>query len=1163
MSTYLEQLRERVLVFDGAMGTQLMALELSAEDFGGAQYHGCNEALVLTRPDVIRSIHVSYLRAGADVVETDTFTASRLKLDEYGLGDRVAEVNRNAAVLAREACDAVGTPERPRFVAGSMGPTGMLISSSDPALSKITFGELADIYGEQARHLVEGGVDLLLLETMQDMLELKAAIAGIVREFERGLRRVPIQAQPTLITEGRMLLGTDIRAICATLGALPVDVIGLNCSTGPAQMRDSVRYLTEMSDRFISVIPNAGLPIMGPRGETIYPETPGELAAELADFVREFGVNVVGGCCGTTPAHIEAIADRVAALAKDGRRGRTPSPKPVQYAASAMTAVSLEQEPRPLLVGERINAQGSRKLKRLLLEEQYDDIAVLARDQVEGGAHVLDICCALTERTDEDEQMRTVVRKLAQSVESPLMIDSTEPRVIAAALESYPGRAIVNSVHLESGRAKIDSVLPMVKEHGAAVVALTIDESGMAKTAQRKREVAQRIYDIVVGEYGLAPGALIFDDLTFTLATGDAEYIDSAVETIDGIRAIKAAMPGVLTSLGVSNVSFGLKPHARAALNSVFLHHCVEAGLDLALVHPKEITPYAELDGKERQLCDDLVFNRRPDALQQLIEHFEENGAGSQSAGPAKDDDADAPAEVRIHNAILRRRKDGIEAKIDEALRSRDAVAVLNDILLPAMKEVGDKFGAGELILPFVLQSAEVMKKAVAHIEQFLEKKEGASKGKVVLATVFGDVHDIGKNLVGTILSNNGYTVVDLGKQVPMNTILDRAIEEKADAIGLSALLVSTSKQMPVCVKEQDARGLQFPVLVGGAAINRDFGRRIVLLDEGERFFEPGLFYAKDAFEGLQIMESLSDSQTRTELVERTKREALALRDRQRTAPVPSNGQITYSAVRSEPAPVPAPPFWGTRTVNSIDLRDLWPCFDLRSLYRLSWGAANTKGEAFEALIRDDFEPRLRRYEQLAADEGLLEPRFVYGYFPAAGAGNDVIVYDPQDHTKEIARFTFVRQAGGEHLSLADYVREPENGRGIDVIALQVVTMGTRASQRTEHLQKAGEYSESYFLHGFSVQSAEALAEYSHRLIRKELGLDSEQGKRYSWGYGACPDLSQHELAFKLLDATSAIGVTLTEGFQIVPEQSTAAIVMHHPKAAYFNASATRELVSS
>jgi 5-methyltetrahydrofolate--homocysteine methyltransferase len=1159
LSEYLRLLAERVLIFDGAMGTQLMALELSAEDFGGARHLGCNEALVLTRPDVIRTIHSSYLAAGADVVETDSFTGSRLKLDEYGLGEHTVEINVRAAQLAREACDAVSTPQRPRFAAGSMGPTGMLVSSSDPTLSKITFEELCGIYGEQARALVEGGVDFLLLETMQDLLELRAAIAGITREFERGLRRVPVQAQPTLITEGRMLLGTDIRAICATLDALPVDVIGLNCSTGPAQMRDSIRYLCENSRCFVSVIPNAGLPLMGPKGETIYPEAPDELARELAGFVRDFRVNVVGGCCGTTPEHVTALRAAVEALATEPR---IPVRTAAQSVASAMTAVSLEQEPRPLIVGERINAQGSRKIKRLLLDDNYDEIVLVAREQVEGGAHVLDVCCALTERSDEDVQMRELVRRLAQSIEAPLMIDSTEPKAIQAALENYPGRAIVNSVHLESGRTKIDAVLPMVREHGAALVALTIDEGGMAKTAPAKLEVARRIYDIVVGEYGLPPGALLFDALTFTLATGEAEFLTSAIETIEGIRLIKRELPGVLTSLGVSNVSFGLKATARAAINSVFLHHCVAAGLDCALVHPKDITPYFEIDATVRELCDDLVFNRRPDALTRLIEHFETSSFDSarddtQSAREAQED---ASIEERIHQSILRRRKDGIEAKIDEALQGRTPVQVLNEILLPAMKDVGDRFGRGELILPFVLQSAEVMKKAVAHLEQFLERKEGTTKGTVVLATVFGDVHDIGKNLVHTILANNGYTVHDLGKQVPMNTILEKAVDVKADAIGLSALLVSTSKQMPVCVQEQDARGLRFPVIVGGAAINRDFGHRIALLDDGRRFFDPGLFYAKDAFEGLELMDALT-GERRDELIERTKREALGRRDRERNVPAPAT--ILRSAVKEEPAAVPVPPFWGVRTIDRMDLRELWPCFDLRSLYRLSWGAANTKGEAFERLRRDDFDPRLARYQAEAMRNGLLRPRVVYGYFPAAGLENDVIIYDPLDPQREIARMTFPRQAGGEHLSLADYLREPAGGAASDLVALQIVTVGVNASRRTEALQAGGDYSESYFLHGFSVQSAEALAEYTHRRIRRELGLEEERGKRYSWGYGACPDLEQHKVVFGLLEGTERIGVTLTEAFQIVPEQSTAAIVMHHPRAAYFNAAATRELTSS
>jgi len=702
----------------------------------------------------------------------------------------------------------------------------------------------------------------------------------------------------------------------------------------------------------------------------------------------------------------------------------------------------------------------------------------------------------------------------------------------------------------------------MAVEHGAAVVALTIDESGMAKTAQRKLEVARRIYDIVVGEYGLPAGALIFDDLTFTLATGEAEFLASAVETIEGLRLIKRELPGVLTSLGVSNVSFGLKPAARSALNSVFLHHCVEAGLDCALVHPKDITPYFELEADVRELCDDLVFNKRPDALQRLIERFE--SVTLSLKGESQDELDDGPIAERIHQSILRRRKDGIEEKIDEALQERTPVEVLNEILLPAMKDVGDRFGRGELILPFVLQSAEVMKKAVAHLEQFLEKKEGATKGKVVLATVFGDVHDIGKNLVNTILSNNGYTVFDLGKQVPMNTILEKAVEVGADAIGLSALLVSTSKQMPVCVQEQDARGLNYPVIVGGAAINRDFGRRIALLDEGERFFDPGLFYAKDAFEGLEVMDALTgDSTRRNELVDRAKREAFAQRDRIRhAATTPASGEMR-SAVKSDVADVPSPPFWGVRTLDNLDLRDLWECFDLRSLFRLSWGASNTKGEAFERLLREDFEPRLKRYQEEAVRDGFLEPRVVYGYFPAAGSGNDAIVYDPLDPKREIARMTFPRQIGGEHLSLADYLREPESGAASDVVALQVVTVGTRASERTEALQAAGDYSESYFLHGFSVQAAEALAEYAHRRIRRELGLAPDRGKRYSWGYGACPDLEQHETVFRLLGATERIGVALTPAYQIVPEQSTAAIVMHHPRAAYFNAGALRELSSS
>jgi 5-methyltetrahydrofolate--homocysteine methyltransferase len=1158
MNPYLAALADRVLVFDGAMGTELMELGLTDADFGGARYHGCNEALVLSRPDLIRRVHDRYLAAGADVVETDSFTASRLKLDEYDLGAKTEEINYNSAAIARAACDAFATPEKPRFVAGSLGPTGMLISSSDPTLSKITFDELAELYGEQARHLIAGGVDLLLIETSQDLLEMKAAIAGITREFAKGARRVPIQAQATLDVTGRMLLGTDIRAVTATLDALAIDVIGLNCSTGPTHMRDAVRYLVDNSRCFVAVIPNAGLPLMGPKGETIYPERPDEMARELASFVHDFGVNAIGGCCGTTPGHIAAFVSAVA-----GKRGRRPEPKPLQFAASSMTATALKQDGSPLLVGERINAQGSRKIKRLLLADDYDEITLVAREQVEGGAHILDICTALTERTDEDVQMATIVKRLAQSVETPLMIDSTETKVIEAALKIYAGRAVVNSVHLENGRTKVDAILPLVRESGAAVVALTIDETGMAKTAQRKLEVAERIFEIVCNEYGIPPGALIFDALTFTLATGDAEFVHSAVETIEGIRLIKNRFPEVLTSLGVSNVSFGLKPPARAALNSVMLHHCVNAGLDMALVHAKEITPYAELDAVERDLCDDLVLDRRPDALQRLIEHFENAGPAKSGIAAAADDDSGLPVETRIHNAIVRRRKDGIEAKVDEALATRDPVDVLNNVLLPAMKDVGDKFGAGELILPFVLQSAEVMKKAVAHLEQFLEKKEGVTKGKVVLATVFGDVHDIGKNLVNTILTNNGYTVFDLGKQVPMSKILEKAIEVDADAIGLSALLVSTSKQMPICVAEQDSRKLEFPVLIGGAAINRDFGRRIGFLDEGVRYFEPGVYYAKDAFEGLEIMDALTaPEERRTAFVGRVKDEAERAREAKRTAAAPVSSAGATGREHLARVEAPRAPFYGPRTIERVEPRELWAHFDLRSLYRLSWGGANVKGEAWERLAREEFDPRLARYRELAERENVISPRVVYGYFRAAGLGDDVVLYDGNDPSREIARLPFTRQAGGEHLCLADYLREPEDDRATDVIALQVVTVGRDVSHRIDALQAAGDYSESYFLHGFSVQAAEALAEHTHRRIRAELGIAEDRGKRYSWGYGACPDLSQHAIVWDLLGAERALGTELTEAFQIVPEQSTAAIVIHHPQASYFNAAAVRELVA-
>jgi 5-methyltetrahydrofolate--homocysteine methyltransferase len=1155
-SRYLDLLARRVLVFDGAMGTSLQGMGLVAADFGGPALEGCNDHLVFSRPDVVEAVHASFLEVGCDVLETNTFRSNRLTLQEYGLHERVVELNRAAAALARRVADRFATPERPRFVAGSIGPSGYLPSTSDPALGRVGYAELVTVFEEQARGLIEGGADVLLIETSQDILEVKAQVTGIRRACREMGVSVPIQAQVTLDTSGRMLLGTDIAAAMVILESLRVDVIGLNCSTGPEHMRQPIRFLCEHSRLPISVIPNAGIP-HNDGGRAIYPLSPEELALAHEEFVVRFGVSIVGGCCGTTPEHMRQVVERV--------WGKAPLRREIRGAprvASAMTATGLVQDPAPALVGERVNAQGSRAVKRLLLADDYDGVLDIARGQVEGGAHLLDICVALTERQDEGEQMRRVAKLLAQGVEAPLMIDTTEPEVARAALEHYPGRAVINSVHLEGGRGKMDAILPLVVEHGAAVVALTIDEQGMAKTAERKLEVARRIHQIATGEYGLAAEDLIFDDLTFTLATGDAEYRRSAVETVEGIRRIKSELPGVLTSLGVSNVSFGLAKHARAVLNSVFLHHCVEAGLDLAIVNPAHVTPYAEIPAEQRALADDLIFDRREDALARFIAFFETTEVAEEAA---VDPTAGMEPEEAVHWKILHRKKEGIEALVDTAVAKRAAVEAsvheagvwtLNNVLLPAMKEVGDRFGAGELILPFVLQSAEVMKRAVARLETYLDKVEGETKGKVVLATVFGDVHDIGKNLVHTILVNNGYTVYDLGKQVPVNTIIEKALEVEADAIGLSALLVSTSKQMPLAVQELHARGLSFPVLVGGAAINPSFVRASSFVDREQReLYPPGVYYCKDAFEGLAAVEALVDPARRGAFIEARHRDVIegvarraALEEKARAARPAGEGSAPSRDVE-----IPAAPFYGVKVLERIPLAELFPLIDRNTLYRLHWGAKNAKGEAWERLVAEEFEPRLKRYQQEALAGGWLVPRAAYGYYPAGADGDELVIYDPADPAREAGRFPFPRQSDRDRLCLADYFAPVADGRR-DVAGFQIVTMGEEILERADALMKGGDYTEGYYLHGFGVRLAEASAEYVHRLMRRELGLEPERGLRYSWGYGACPDHRQHELVFQLLPARERLGMELTEAWALVPEMATAALVVHHPEAKYFSA---------
>ncbi|MBE0680467.1 MAG: methionine synthase [Anaerolineales bacterium] len=1177
---YLDALEKKVLVFDGAMGTSLQLQNLTAEHFGGEQYNGCNDYLVISYPEAVEKVHRSFLEVGVDVLETDTFRSNRLTMAEYGLQDRIIEINKAAASLARRLADEYSildirssnnesrisnTDSRishPRFVAGSIGPSGKLPSTNDPELSNVKYDELIDTFREQAVGLIQGGVDLLLIETSQDILEVKAAITGIHKAFDETQQYLPIQAQVTLDTTGRMLLGTDINASLTILEGMGIDVIGLNCSTGPEHMREPIRFLGENSTLPVSCIPNAGLPL-NVDGQAVYPLEPEPYANDMYEFVTKHNISVVGGCCGTTPAHLKLLVDKL---------NHHPHPKRPLHStpqlASAMSAIAMRQEPAPTLLGERCNAQGSRKFKRLLLEEDYDGILDIAREQVAGGAHALDISVAVTERADEGEQMRKVIKKLQMGVDVPLVIDTTEVDVLEIALQTAPGRCLINSTHLESGRGKADKIFGLAKKYNAAVIVLTIDEDGMAKTAQKKYEVAKRIYDIALNDHGLKPEDLVYDTLTFTLATGDAEFVDSAKETIEGIRLIKQNLPGVMTSLGVSNLSFGLAPQARPPLNSVMLYYCVQAGLDMAIVNAAHVMPYAEIGTEERNLCEDLIFNRCEDALQRFIEHFETVTVSTEST--VADPTEGMTPEQRLHWKILHRVKEGVEADIDEIInreptggrsaRHEVAVHTLNTVLLPAMKEVGDKFGAGELILPFVLQSAETMKKTVSHLENYLEKVEGVTKGTVVIATVYGDVHDIGKNLVKTILANNGYTVVDLGKQVPAETIITRAVEEKATAIGLSALLVSTSKQMPLIVNEMHRRGHKIPILIGGAAINRRFGRRILFAEDGNAY-EPGVFYCKDAFEGLDTMDSLIDPNRKPAMLEQLRKDADMEMGRASQTPEHRKTEGTRSSI--VPAPIALPTKLGQRIVKDMPLEMVLKHLNINELYRLSWGAKNTHGAEWEKM-KKDFDARLARMTKEALKDGWLKPQAVYGYFACQADGDDLIIYSPLPQgegvgvREEIARFHFPRQPYDDHLALSDYYATVESGQ-MDVVALQVVTVGLEATEKFEKIQAANDYTEAYFTHGLAVQTAEATANYLHEHIRRELGLSEEQGKRYSWGYPAIPELEDHFKVFQLLSgAETELGMSLATSGQLIPEQSTAAIIVHHAQAKYYSVGESR-----
>jgi len=1144
---YLEILKNRTILFDGAMGTQIQKCNLHAHDFGGEHLEGANDHLVITRPDIIEQIYREYLSAGADVLETNSFGSNRLKLEEYKLED-VREHNVSAAQLARKVADEFSTPERPRFVFGSIGPTGMLPSSTDPDLSNITFDQLYNLFEEQSYHLIEGGVDGLLIETSQDILEVKAAINGCRDAIARAAKDkliknesdIVVQCQITLDATGRMLLGTDVKAALAILEPLSVDVIGINCSTGPHEMRDSVRYLLENSSKPISVIPNAGMPV-NVDGHAAYNMDPDTFAREIFSFIKDFGLQVSGGCCGTTPDHIRALRKMIDE--HSDVKPRLPQKNKLPLVASAITSASLFQEPAPAIIGERLNAQGSRKMKDLLLADDLDSMLTIARDQEEGGAHILDVCLAANERDDEAQTMQRLVKVLSGSVSLPLMVDSTEVSVIESALKAIPGRPVVNSINLEGdGKSKIHSVMPLVKKYGAAVVALTIDEKGMADTVEWKLEVARRIHKIVVEEYGLNPHDILFDCLTFTLATGDEKYNRSAIETLDAIKKVKQELPGVFTTLGLSNISFGFTPAARKVLNSVFLFHAVKYGLDTAILNPKDIIPYGQLTQEDITTAEDLIFYKKPDALQNFIAHFDNRKIDS---GEKKTDKKElmskmAPAE-RIHYQIVNRISEEVDTVLAEVLKNHTAIDTINNILLPAMKEVGEKFGSGELILPFVLQSAEVMKKSVAYVEQFLDKNDSASKGTIVLATVYGDVHDIGKNLVKTILSNNGFNVVDLGKQVPVSNIIEEAKKSQAIAIGLSALLVSTSKQMGICVDELKKESLAFPVIVGGAAINRKYSYQISF-PSGGAYYDPGVFYAKDAFEGLNIANQLASQETRSHLLEDVRQHALKSIKVTDISDTAEEDNTARSSIIQE-SPLLKPPFLGRKVLRNISFQEIFNIIDKNYLFKFKWGV-RTRGEEYATQIKEIFMPKLLSLAEEAQKNNWLSLDLVYGYYRARSEKNTITLYD--ESGLELEQFAFPRQKNDEKLSLSDYISDKKD----DYLALTAVTAGQISADIINQLQEAGELEKSYLFAGFSTQMAEGLAEYIHREIRKEWGIGNN-GLRYSFGYPACPELKDQEKLYRLL-RPQEINLGLTEAWQMIPEQSTSALIFQHPQCTYF-----------
>ncbi|KUH39101.1 MULTISPECIES: methionine synthase [Streptomyces] len=1148
-----EALATRVVVADGAMGTMLQAQEPTLDDFENLE--GCNEILNLTRPDIVRSVHDAYFAVGVDCVETNTFGANHSALGEYDIAHRVYELSEAGARIAREVADeytAAGGGQR--WVLGSMGPGTKL-----PTLGHAPYTLLRDAYQRNAEGLVAGGSDALLVETTQDLLQTKAAVLGARRALEALGADVPLIVSVTVETTGTMLLGSEIGAALTALEPLGIDMIGLNCATGPAEMSEHLRYLARHSRVPLSCMPNAGLPVLGKDGAH-YPLTAPELADAQEGFVREYGLSLVGGCCGTTPEHLRQVVERVRDITPAPR-----DPRPEPGAASLYQTVPFRQDTSYLAIGERTNANGSKKFREAMLEGRWDDCVEMARDQIREGAHMLDLCVDYVGR-DGVADMEELAGRFATASTLPVVLDSTEVDVLRAGLEKLGGRAVINSVNYEDGdgpESRFAQVTALAREHGAALIALTIDEEGQARTVEKKVEIAERLIADLTGNWGIHEEDILVDCLTFTICTGQEESRKDGVATIEAIRELKRRRPAVQTTLGLSNISFGLNPAARILLNSVFLDECVKAGLDSAIVHASKILPIARFSEEEVRTALDLVYDRRAegyDPLQKLMQLFEGATAKSLKAGRAEELAA-LPLDERLKRRIIDGEKNGLEADLDEALTTRKALDIVNDTLLDGMKVVGELFGSGQMQLPFVLQSAEVMKTAVAYLEPHMEKTDDDGKGTIVLATVRGDVHDIGKNLVDIILSNNGYNVVNLGIKQPVSAILEAAEEHRADVIGMSGLLVKSTVIMKENLEELNQRELaaKYPVILGGAALTRAYVEQDL-----HEIYQGEVRYARDAFEGLRLMDALIavkrgvPGAALPELRQRRVRPAVTVEERE-----PEPG------VRSDVAtdnPVPEPPFRGTRVIKGIQLKEYAGWLDEGALFKGQWGLKQNRtgeGPSYEELMETEGRPRLRGWLDQLHTRNLLEAAVVYGYFPCVSKGDDLIVLDEAGN--ERTRFTFPRQRRGRRLCLADFFRPEESGE-TDVVGFQVVTVGSRIGEATAELFAADAYRDYLELHGLSVQLAEALAEYWHGRVRAELGFGGEdpadvedmfalkyRGARFSLGYGACPDLEDRAKIADLL-RPERIGVHLSEEFQLHPEQSTDAIVLHHPEAKYFNA---------